>query len=675
MLVTNYFHTIDYVFMIIYVIVLIAMGIYFKSKASESIEDYIMGGKKIPWWAMGISGMAQFLDLTGTALIVSFLFIIGPQGLFIEFRGGAVLIMVFMMLWIGKWHRRSGCLTGAQWNIFRFGDCWGGRFAQLISVLAISMFTIGMLAYLTKGVGLFLSTFLPYSPEACAYTLIALATVYTMFSGFYGVIFTDLFQSLIIVTAVIYISVKAFFAISGLGGTEEIEKLAVEVTGNPDWMCSSPQWKANMPNGYEKYTPLIPLMVWYLFRNVLDGFGKIGDPKYFGAKTDREVSKLNALWTVVMAIRWPMVMGIAVLGLIMVADLFPDQSRLPEATQLIKQEYVVNHSGEEITKPKWGNHISQLANNPKEFNPELIAGLKDVMGDGKWVEKMNLLSYDGTVNPEKILSSVLLTSVGAGLRGILILALIAASMSTFDTLVNMATGQIVNDFYRKYFRPNAETKELIRASWVAVALLVTGGIYLAANADSIEDIWGWIMMGLSGAFLVPNLMRLYWWRFNGTGTAVGSLVGMTAAIMQRIFLPEINEFYQLGYALTAGLTGGLIGTYLDKPTDPEVLKNFYLKTRPFGFWGHLKRKLPEAEQKKVTREHFFDILAIPFTLLWQVTMFLFPMLIVIHNWPAFWGAFALWWVGGAGVYFFWWRPLPKTNVYDDDVEFVKEPVE
>lgn len=175
----GYFGTIDYIFMGIYAAVLVALGIYLKGRASESLEDYIIGGRKVPWWAMGISGMAQFLDLTGTALIVSFLFMLGPQGLFIEFRGGAVLILVFMTLWIGKWHRRSGCLTGAQWNIFRFGDCWGGRFAQLISVIAIVLTTIGMLAYLTKGVGLFLAAFLPFSPEVCAYGLIFLAAIYS----------------------------------------------------------------------------------------------------------------------------------------------------------------------------------------------------------------------------------------------------------------------------------------------------------------------------------------------------------------------------------------------------------------------------------------------------------------------------------------------------------------
>ena len=200
-----------------YVLVLIVLGFYLKRLASRSLDNYITGGKNIPWWAMGISGMASFLDLAGTAVIVSFLFLLGPQGLFVEFRGGAVLVLPFMMLWTGKWHRRSGCLTGAQWNIYRFGDCWGGRASQLMGVIATVLTTIGMLAYLIIGAGIFLSTFLPFPPEHCSLALLVMATLYTMMSGFYGVIFTDLFQVCIILAAVVYISVKAFTGIGGVG--------------------------------------------------------------------------------------------------------------------------------------------------------------------------------------------------------------------------------------------------------------------------------------------------------------------------------------------------------------------------------------------------------------------------------------------------------------------------
>jgi Na+/proline symporter len=101
---SNYFGTTDYIFMGLYVLVLIFLGFYLKRLASRSLDNYITGGKNIPWWAMGISGMASFLDLAGTAVIVSFLFLLGPQGLFVEFRGGAVLVLPFMMLWTGKWH-------------------------------------------------------------------------------------------------------------------------------------------------------------------------------------------------------------------------------------------------------------------------------------------------------------------------------------------------------------------------------------------------------------------------------------------------------------------------------------------------------------------------------------------------------------------------------------------
>ncbi len=652
---TSYFGTLDYVFMGIYALVLVGLGVYLKGRASESLEDYIIGGKKVPWWAMGISGMAQFFDLTGTALIVSFLFILGPQGFFIEFRGGAVLILVFMMLWIGKWQRRSGCLTGAEWNIFRFGDCWGGRFAQLMSVVANCLITVGMLAYLTKGAGLFLSTFLPFSPEACAYSLIAVAAVYTMVSGFYGVIFTDVFQSGIILVAVVYLSVKAYMAVSG---AEEIAELALQVTGNPAWMSSVPQWQATMPRGYEKYQALIPLMALYLFKNLLDGASKIGDPKYFGAKTDRECGKLTALWTIMMTVRWPMMMGIAVLGLFVVRDMVPDQAVLGQAAELIQGQFPG------VPRQEWDSLMSDLAHNPGNYPADFVSNLRSALGEGRYAEKLGLLSYEGTVNPEKILSAVLLNTAGEGLRGLLILALVAAAMSTFDTTVNMASGMVVNDVYRKYFRPDAKTNELIYASWATVLLLVGGGVLMAGNVQSIEDIWGWLMLSLAGAFFVPNLLRLYWWRFNGTGTAVGSLVGMAAALLQRWLLPDLGEVLLLTYSLTAGMIGAIIATFCDKPTDPVVLREFYMKTRPFGFWGHLKRQLPEDERRKMSQEHFYDLVSVPFALLWQVTMFLAPMLLVLHNWKAFAITSVLWVIGGAGLYWFWYRRLPKENFYD-----------
>ena len=111
----------DYGLIIGYFAVLVVVGFYFRKMASSSLDDYFLGGRNLPWWALGISGMAAWLDLTGTMLITSLLFLLGPSGLFLELRGGVGLVLVFMFIFIGKWHRRSGLMTSAEWMLFRFG--------------------------------------------------------------------------------------------------------------------------------------------------------------------------------------------------------------------------------------------------------------------------------------------------------------------------------------------------------------------------------------------------------------------------------------------------------------------------------------------------------------------------------------------------------------------------
>jgi Na+/proline symporter len=199
--VVDYLNGIDYAIICMYLGAIVALGLQLKRRASASLEQYLLGGRSMPWWMLGISGVMDFWDLAGTMIIVSFLFMLGPRGLFVEFRGGAVLVLAVTMLWTGKWRRRSGCLTGAEWMLFRFGDGPAGRTAQMSRALAGIVLTIGMIAYLVKGTGLFLSTFLPFSPAQCALVLVASATIYSMFSGFYGVVVIHFLQLGVVIAA------------------------------------------------------------------------------------------------------------------------------------------------------------------------------------------------------------------------------------------------------------------------------------------------------------------------------------------------------------------------------------------------------------------------------------------------------------------------------------------
>ena len=644
--------TTDYLVIAVYLLVLVGLGFYFRKRASKSLEDYFLGGKRLPWWAMGISGMASFMDMAGTMLIVSFLYMLGPRGLYVEFRGGAVLVLAFMMVWTGKWHYRSRCMTGAEWMEYRFGTNWGGKFARVISAVAVITTTIGMLAYMIKALGMFVSMFLPFSPGACALVMIGVATLYTIVSGFYGVVFTDLFQSAIVISAIVVITI---LAATHVADGPSLAAVAQRVTGDSQWMSSSLPLHATMPKGYEAYRDLALFAVFYFVRNAFIGMSSAGaDPRYFGARSERECGTMTFLWTSLMMLRWPMMIGLAIMGLFLVGGLFPDQSVLTQVADLIKAHI------QNVPKERWADTLADIQNFPDRFSPELVSGIRSLLHDN-WQPKLHLVSYEGTVNAERIVPAVILLSLPIGVRGFMLIAFIAAALSSFNASVNMTTAYFTRDIYQRHIRPRAKNRELIASSYFFTVILVLAGFELAYRIQSINQIWGWIMMGLGGGLAVPSLLKFYWWRFNGGGFAIGTTVGIAAAIAQSFLWPGLPEWQQFVLVSTVSLVATILGTYLTEPTDENVLRHFYETTRPFGLWKPCRDKLNPATRESMIREHRNDLLAIPFVLVWQVTLFLLPMQLMIRSYAEFQFTVSVFFVSLLGLYWFWYRRLAPPN--------------
>jgi solute:Na+ symporter, SSS family len=346
-------------------------------------------------------------------------------------------------------------------------------------------------------------------------------------------------------------------------------------------------------------------------------------------------------------------MGFAVLGIYLVHDLFPNQAVLAQAADLIQQH------APGVTKAQWRELISNIINNQKDYS-SLIPGLQSILGSD-WNQKLFLVSFEGTVDPERILPAVMLYCIPMGMRGLMVVAMLSALMSTFSPCVNTPTGLLTRNLYHRYIRPQAKTKELIYISWFFIFLLVLLGFLFAYTLKSINDIWEWIIMGLMAGLMVPDILRFYWWRLNGSGYAIGIATGLTAAIVQRIVYPELKGPWLFSFMAVMGLAGTIIGTYLTQPTDRKVLEHFYRTTRPFGFWGPLKKILPDDVRLAMERENRNSILAVPFTLLWQVTLFILPMQLVIHAYTSFGITLVLFCVGLTGMYFLWYKNLPKKD--------------
>jgi hypothetical protein len=98
--------------------------------------------------------------------------------------------------------------------------------------------------------------------------------------------------------------------------------------------------------------------------------------------------------------------------------------------------------------------------------------------------------------------------------------------------------------------------------------------------------------------------------------------------------------------------------------------NFYQTTLPFGFWGPFKKKMQPEAWARVAREHRNDLLALPFTIAWQITLLLLPMQIIIKNYQAFGVSLVIFITGLLGMYWFWYRNLPPAH---DDTQQTDSP--
>jgi len=652
----NTLSTLDYVVMAGFLFLILASGLIMSRTAGTSLDHYFLGGRRLPWYLLGIAGMANWFDLTGTMIITSFLYLLGPRGLFIEFRGGAVLVLAFLLAYAGKWHRRSGCMTGAEWMTYRFGTGRAAESVRLIIALSTLLFSTVFLATMIRGASLFLGLFFPWPPLYTTLGLVIFATFYTAASGFYGVVLTDLVQGIIIMASCVILSV---FAWRTVPNSAELSSVAAQVTGNPDWVNSTPAWHTPMPPGYEAYSPLILVAAFYLLRNVFGGMAAGAEPRYFGARSDRECGLQSLLQGVMVMFRWPLMISFAVMGIYLVHSSFPKPEATQQATAIVLRHFP------DVTAANWHDVTSAIVEAPNA-DPQLAAELQVALG-ADWRKRLPLVGIHGTVNPEVILPAVLAYKIPSGIKGAVLVALLAAMMSTHTGFVNTAGAYFVKDIYQNFLRPKARNRELMLASYLSTLAIVVVAFLFGISAANINSLFGWLIMGLISGQLAPMILRLYWWRCNAWGVIVGTLAGNAAAIAQRLVAPAMSEIWQFILASALSFGGTIVGSLLTSPTPRPVLENFYRTTRPFGAWAPFRALFQGDDRLAIDRENRRDIATVPFALLWQVTLFLLPMQLVIKSYDSFLLTLPLFLVGLTGMYFFWWKPLNSAPAFPDNV--------
>ena len=182
----------------------------------------------------------------------------------------------------------------------------------------------------------------------------------------------------------------------------------------------------------------------------------------------------------------------------------------------------------------------------------------------------------------------MLTFLPAGMLGLVVASLAAAYMSTISTHLNWGASYIVQDFWRRFVKPDATERQAVTAARVSTALLTVAMTLVALELQTALETFNIILQIGAGTGLV-FILRWFWWRINAWSEISAMIVSFAVAVWLRGGVaglswpvPEWSSSTQLVAAVAITTVVWMTVTFLTRPTDREVLATFHARIRPMG---------------------------------------------------------------------------------------------
>lgn len=570
---------------LLYLCSMVTIGWVLRKKARQNKESYLMGGKSLPWYLLGLSDASDMFDISGTMWMVALCFIYGMKSIWIPWLW-PVFNQVFLMMYLSKWLRRSNATTGAEWLATRFGSDRKVNASHISVVVFALLGCFGFLAYGFVGLGKFMEIFIPWSsvqpyipfhvtaeyvPHVYGIIFTLFATFYSVIGGMHSIVIGDLIKYIILSVACIAVGVIAVIHLQGH---------ALHVPAgwhNPffgkqlglDWKTIIAD--ANKKIAEDGFSPFGFFFMMMLFKGI---FASLAGPapnydmqKILSTRSPMEASKMTGFVSIVLLpLRYSLIIGLTVLALL-------------------------------------------------NYN------------------QLNLISITdkGPVTDfEKILPSAIVQFIPAGIMGLLFTGLLGAFMSTFSGTLNAAQAYIVNDIYIKYVNPKATNHQIIRRNYIVGIAVVLLSILLGFFVKNVNSVLQWIVGALYGGYIAANMFKWYWWRFNANGFFWGMAAGIAAAlIFPYIFIDQL-PLYNWPLLFGISVLGCIAGTFTAKPTDVETLKKFYMQVRPWGFWKPIQLLVQKENPGFQPNRRFgLDMFNVAIGIIAQCCLTILPMYLVL----------------------------------------------
>lgn len=132
------------------------------------------------------------------------------------------------------------------------------------------------------------------------------------------------------------------------------------------------------------------------------------------------------------------------------------------------------------------------------------------------------------------------------IAGVLLAAILAAVMSTADSQLLVSSSALAEDFYKGFFRPEADSTELVRVGRVGVIIIAVLACVIALDDDSmVLDLVSYAWAGFGAAFGPVILMSLYWSRMNRGGALAGVIVGGVTVVVWNLLEGGLFDMYEI----------------------------------------------------------------------------------------------------------------------------------
>ena len=542
----------DWAILSIYCVAILAIGLYFRARASRGVEDFFIADRKLPWWVIGFADVAGYTG-GGQGFIMVF-FLSGFAGLWLMAWVSWVIWMPLVAILWARWWRRLGVVTTGEFIERRYGGRRALVYRNVYALYACFVWGLTSLGYGAAWMAATIAPILGWSSIRVLLVFGTLTIVYSLLSGLFAVAYNDVFQFFLLMAG------NTIFAVLLLNQAGSIEQVwrRIEAMRGHDFLQPLP-W-----GGLLTPISLVALCVQGLFFAGSPFAGEGWTAQRYMAARNEFHAILGQMFNGVLALIVRLIPFILI-GLAAAATLPVDKVPVPAAmwSTLVRERAPAGLFGLLL--------VSCLAG--------YMAAISSI---GNWAASylMNDI-YRRSLRPRAANRELMLMSrIFSGV--VLVLAFACGALIDAKQLEKWVL--FINSSLVVFSLPLAWLK------WFWWRLNVVGDMVGILGGFPA----GYIVWFGSDAVL-PEALR--------TRLHLNGLIPAFSNLERFPFWMGFAVLFVLGWVVI------LFATLITRPESPEVLRKFYLSAKPIGWWGPIRRALSEEESSAVKRETQRDIWA------------------------------------------------------------------